>query len=119
MAEKKKISAAGKIDLEKWLQDQLEAVNPGALTESQKESLPEQDPFYQDALEGLSKFDSTGEIYRQSNRIKRALRKKTGGPRKKNIFEASPLFWFIVAILIIITVILLAFVVLRMRMGQI
>ncbi|GAB3361960.1 hypothetical protein GCM10027566_29170 [Arachidicoccus ginsenosidivorans] len=120
MAEKKKISAnASTKDLDKWLQDKLDAVNNGGMAEGHDEKTDEQDPFLQDALEGLSKFSSTKEIYRQTGRVNRALEKKTGGARKINIFEASPIFWFIVAIIIIITVIILAFVVLRMRMGQI
>ncbi|UAY54675.1 hypothetical protein [Arachidicoccus terrestris] len=119
MADPKKISPqAGKKELERWLQEQLNA--PGSDMAQGDDGPPNKDdPFYKDAMEGLGKFSSTREIYNHTNRINRSIQKKTGAGRKKGPVDTGHLFWFVVAIVVIIMVIILAFVVIRMRLGQI
>lgn len=119
MADPKKISPqAGKTELEQWLQEQLNA-SGNDLPHGQDGLADKNDPFYKDAVEGLGKFNSTREIYNHTNRINRSIQKKTGAGRKKAPLGSGHLFWFVVAIVIIITVIILAFIVIRMRLGQI
>ncbi|SDZ83338.1 hypothetical protein SAMN05192529_102219 [Arachidicoccus rhizosphaerae] len=120
MADPKKISpSASNKELEKWLQEQLDAaMDSGQGAQGDQETRAE-DPFFKDAIEGLNKFQGAREVYRQTHRINKALTSKTGSRRHKKSLETNHLFWFIVAIIIIISVIIMAFVVLRMRMGQI
>lgn len=119
MADPKKISPpSSKIELEKWLQQQLDAAG-GTVSAPQPGEPSNDDPFYKDAMEGLKKFDSTSDIYKHTSRINRSLQKKTGAGKKKNLLAAGHLFWFLIAIVVVIMVIILAFVVIRMRMGQI
>lgn len=119
MADPKKISPqTSKKELDKWLQQQLNAAGSDA-SPGQDGLSDEDDPFYTDAMEGLNKFGSTREIYQQASRVNRSIQKKTGAGRKKGPFEAGHMFWFVVAIIVIIMVIILAFVVIRMRLGQI
>ena len=120
MADPKKISpAASKKELEKWLQEQLDTVMSAGQGGDDIEEKTKEDSFYQDAIEGLNKFQSTREVYRQTHRINKALKSKTGDHRHKKSLESNHLFWFVVAIVLIITIIIMAFIVLRMRMGQI
>jgi len=119
MADPKKLSPqASKKELDKWLQQQLNAAG-GEASSSQDGLMDKDDPFYKEAMEGLNKFGSTREIYRQTTRVNRSIQKKTGADRKKGPLQAGHVFWFVVAIIVIIMVIILAFIVIRMRMGQI
>ena len=119
MAKQKKISSpATEQELNHWLQKQLEAttLHSGG---SYDQDLDPEDPFYNDALEGLEKFDSTAEIYKQTAAINRNLKGKINGGRKKNQLDSAGLFWYIIAIILILILVIVAFIVLRMRMGQI
>ena len=125
MADPKKISTSAKRpvsnkDLENWLKQQIDAAAGSEGAVGHDGSTPEQeDPFYQEAMEGLNKFDSAREIYQQASRVNRSIARKTGTDRKKNLMGTGQIFWLIVAVIVVIMVVILAFVVIRMRAGQI
>jgi hypothetical protein len=120
MADPKKISPApSNKELEKWLREQLDAAMTAGQAGQGGQETTKEDPFYQDAMEGLSKFTGPAEVYRQTRRIHKALSSKTSAHRHKKSLESNHLFWFIIAIIVVIAIIIMAYVVLRMRMGQI
>lgn len=118
MADAKKISPASGKNLEKWLQEQLDAAGRHDARSSAAADEQPEDDFYKDAMEGLKQFPSTRDIYHHTRRINRELEKKTGLNHKRRPANGH-LFWMITAILVILTIIILAFIVLRMRIGQI
>lgn len=76
---------------------------------------PAQDPFYQDAIEGLKAFESTARIHQQADKINRTLLKKLRRSRRKKPVQLSHVFWYIIAVVVIVMAIVLAFAVIRLK----
>lgn len=73
------------------------------------------DPFIQDALEGLSAFSSTEKIRRDTSQINQNLEAKIHKSRRKKPLQISHVFWYIIAAIVIIMAILLAFTVINLK----
>ena len=119
MAKQKHISTqSSQQELEDWLRQQLEGTAlPGSGHPQQR--VDQEDPFYKEAMEGLEKFDSTADIYKQTSAVNRSLQQKISQAGRKRPLDGSTLYWYIIAVVVILLMVVIAFVVLRMRMGQI
>lgn len=75
----------------------------------------DQDPFIQDALEGLSAFSSAEKIRKDTYQINQNLEVKIRKYRRKKPLQISHVFWYIIAAIIIIMAIVLAFAVIDLK----
>lgn len=75
----------------------------------------EEDPFLQDALEGLESFSSVDKIHHNVQQLNKKLHRSTRSKRKSRPFEFKQIFWFVLAVVIIILLVLLGFEVLSLR----
>lgn len=74
-----------------------------------------EDPFYQDALEGLKAFDSADTIKKNADLINHELQKKLRRSSRKKSVQLSHVFWYIIAVIVVIMVILLAYAVISLK----
>lgn len=111
MADKKNILSKkiqpGKDTLKVYLKDNLSE-------EWLHDDMPDDD-FLKDALEGLESFSSTDKIHHDVQQLNKKLHHSTRSKRKSRPFEFKQIFWFVLAVVIVILLVLLAFEVLSLR----
>lgn len=114
MADKKNISSKkiqpGKDALKVYLKDNLSE----SCSQSSGNDIDE-DVFLQDALEGLESFSSVDKIHHNVQQLNKKLHHSTRSKRKSRPFEFKQISWFVLAVVIVILLVLLAFEVLRLR----
>lgn len=111
MADRKNISSEkmqrGKDALKAYLKDNLSE-------DRLRDDMPDDD-FFKDALEGLASFSSADKMHHSVRQLNKKLHQSTRSKRKSRPFEFKQIFWFVLAVVIIILLVLLAFEVLRLR----
>ena len=114
MADKKNISSQ-KTPVEK---DMLKDFLKDNLSEDMLQSIDnnsQDDAFLQDAMEGLESFSSTDKIRQNMQQLNKKLRISTQSKRKNSLIDSKQLFWFILAVAIIILLVMLAYEVISLR----
>jgi hypothetical protein len=71
----------------------------------------ENDDFLKDAREGLQSFSSVSKINKHTTQLNKTLHKSIAGRRKSHVIRFSEIGWYVLAVVIVILLILLAFVV--------
>lgn len=73
------------------------------------------DPFVQDALEGLGGFSSAEKIRTDAAQINQTLEARLRKSRRKKPLQLNHVFWYIIAAVVIIMAIILAFAVINLK----
>lgn len=108
MADKKNISSkkmpSEKDALKAYLKDNLSK----DWLNASGDDIPDDD-FMKDAIEGLDSFSSTDKIHHSVRQLNKKLHQSTRSKRKSRSFEFKEIFWFVLAVVIIILLVLVAY----------
>jgi|GEM_PF-5072733 len=73
------------------------------------------DDFLKDAMEGLQSFSSIQKINKHTAQLNKTLHKSIAGRRKSHPIRFLQIGWYVLAVVVVILLVLLAFAVIWMR----
>ncbi|ANI88315.1 hypothetical protein A9P82_02730 [Arachidicoccus ginsenosidimutans] len=105
----KKKSFIERLKLKDYLRDNLSETLAKKLEDA------ESDDFLKDAMDGLESFSSTNKIDKSVAQLHKTLHQSIDDKRKSKPLRFAQIAWYVLAVVIIILLVSLAFAVIRMR----